>query len=60
MRPTNPRFTAVQITDNIYLGDLESSFNKEELVARNIGYVISIVNGVYESYPDDFKYKIIL
>lgn len=52
-------FTASKINERIYLGDLSSALNKEELKKQGITHILSIINGAYEKDPDDFKYKII-
>ena len=52
-------FTATEVYDNIYVGGIDSSMNKEELKKNNITHIISLINGYYEIYSDDFTYKII-
>ena len=45
------------IIDNVYLGNLAIAVNKEKLHAEGITHIISIMNGSYSMYPDQFKYK---
>lgn len=52
-------FTANQITDTIYIGNLASSLNKDAMREHKITHILSIMNGGYEVHPDDFVYKII-
>lgn len=52
-------FSASQITSNIYIGDIASSFNDDALKDQGITHVISVFNGAWETYPENFKYKII-
>lgn len=53
------KFTADKITDNIYLSDYASSLNKNKLKDEGITHILTLVIGVNEIYPEDFKYKII-
>jgi predicted protein tyrosine phosphatase len=55
----NNTFSANQIVPRIYVGDLASASNKEALQEQGITHIVSIYNGCYEIFPDDFKYKII-
>tara|TARA_Y100000780_G_C13678539_1_gene415113 strand:+ start:621 stop:1208 length:588 start_codon:yes stop_codon:yes gene_type:complete len=52
-------YTADKIVDNIYVGDIASISNKEELLKNNITHIVSVINGGKEIFPEDFKYKII-
>lgn len=52
-------FSANQITDKILVGDLASASNKTIMKEQGITHIISVMNGVYEQFPDDFKYKLI-
>lgn len=47
------------ITDNLFICDFETSFNKELLKSHKITNIISCVYGLAPRYPDDFKYKIV-
>jgi protein tyrosine phosphatase len=51
-------FTADKITDRIFVGDLASASNLEELQKNNITHVVSVINGGYEIF-DSITYKII-
>lgn len=55
----NNTFSANQIVPRIYVGDLASASNKTALQEQGITHIVSIYNGCYELYPDDFKYKLI-
>jgi hypothetical protein len=50
-------FNADQVTDDIYIGDLASSCNKEELQNIGITHVLTAIIGVDPLFPDDFEYK---
>ena len=51
-------FNADEVYENIFVGGMNSSMNKDEL-KNNITHIISLINGYYEIYPDDFNYKVI-
>lgn len=53
------QFTASQITDNIYLGDIQSSFALEEMERLGITHVLSAISGYIPPYPDKFTYKVV-
>jgi len=48
-----------KITQNLYICDWATSFNKELLKAHNITNVVVCVYGLSPRYPNDFKYKTI-
>lgn len=50
-------FEATQIIDNLWLGSLKSSCNKESLLERNIETIVSAILGASAMYPFDFKYE---
>lgn len=50
-------FEACQIIDNLWLGSLASSCNRDELKSRNIETIISAVLGASAIYPFDFNYE---
>lgn len=52
-------FSANQITQNIYIGDIASAFNNEAMKEQGITHIISIYNGAWATYADEFVYKII-
>jgi len=52
-------YTPSKMTDRIYVGSLADASHKGALKNTGITHVISVMNGVYELYPDDFVYKII-
>lgn len=51
-------FTANSITNRIYIGDLASASNEEELKKNGITHVVSVINGGSEIF-EDINYKII-
>lgn len=55
----NNTFSANQIVPGIFIGDLASASNHTALKEQGITHILSIYNGSYELFPDDFKYKII-
>lgn len=55
----NNTFSANQIVPRIFVGDLASASNNKALKEQGITHILSIYNGCYELFPDDFKYKII-
>jgi len=52
-------FSANQITDDLFIGNLSSALNKRAMQEQGITHIISVLNGAYEVFPNDFKYKII-
>lgn len=46
-----------KITDRIYLGDIATAFNKDELQKRGITHIISCILGVNPVFETDFEYK---
>jgi protein tyrosine phosphatase len=55
----NNTFSANQIVPRIFIGDIASASNKDALQEQGITHILSVYNGCYEIFPDDFKYKII-
>lgn len=55
----SPPFEIIPIVDNIYIGNIASTIYLEQLKENGITHILSIYNGGYETYPNDFKYKII-
>ena len=55
----NKEFTGNHITERIILGDLASAMNLEKLKENGITHIVSVINGGYEVFPNDFEYKII-
>lgn len=56
--PTS-KYKLYHIIDNIYLSNLASAVKKNELQNDNITHIISVFNGSFELYPDNFTYKLI-
>lgn len=55
----NNTFSASEITARLFVGDLASASNKEAMKEQGITHIISVLNGAYDIFPDDFTYKII-
>jgi protein-tyrosine phosphatase len=55
----NNTFTANNITDNIFVGNMASASNKEEMKKKGITHILSVFNGAFALYPENFTYKII-
>ena len=53
----NNTFESTEIIDNLWIGSLESSCNKQALQERNIETIISAVLGASAMFPFDFKYE---
>lgn len=58
-RLIDTEFTANQITDQIYIGNLSSTMNLDKMKENKFTHVLSILNGGYEVYPEHFIYKVI-
>lgn len=52
-------FSASKITDRLFVGDLASSTNSDAMKSQGITHIVSVFNGSYEMYSDDFEYKIV-
>ena len=52
-------FSATKITDNLYVGDIHSSYQMEHLKNEGITHIVSCVMGSTPGYPDDFKYLVV-
>lgn len=50
-------YNVSKITENIYLSDLASAFNKEKLKEDGITHILTLILGIDPMYPNDFKYK---
>jgi protein-tyrosine phosphatase len=53
------RFEASEIINGLYVGAIDSSYDKEELIRLGITHIISVIPGHIPPYPNDFKYMII-
>ena len=51
-----PEFCADEILPNIYLGNIQSAYQKEFLKEKGITHIITAVLGVSPIFPDDFTY----
>ena len=54
--PYTKEFQATQITENLYIGDIYSLYQREFLKQNGITHVVSVVLGISPPYPNDFKY----
>lgn len=52
-------FEATEIIDGLYLGSINSVYNKEKLQQLKIRNIISVLAGFEPTYPDDFNYLVI-
>lgn len=50
-------FNITKVTDNLFISDIATAFNKEELKNLGITHVLSTVLGLEPAFPDDFDYK---
>ena len=50
-------FEANQIIENLWLGAIQSSCNREELKKRNIETIVSAILGASAAFPFDFDYE---
>ncbi len=53
----NTTYNVSQISDNIFISDLPSAFNKEKLEEAGITHILCSVLGLEPIYPDKFTYK---
>ena len=54
--PYTKEFQASKITDNLYIGDIYSLYQKDLLKKNGITHVVSVVLGITPPFPNDFKY----
>ena len=52
-------FEANEIMSGLWLGSLESSYDRETLKKKGITHIISVLAGYDPPYPDDFNYLVI-
>jgi protein-tyrosine phosphatase len=52
-------FEANKIIDGVYLGSLESSYDKNSLKQKGITHIVSVLAGYVPPFPDDFNYFVI-
>jgi hypothetical protein len=52
-------FEANQIIDGLWLGSLESSYDRETLKKKGITHIISVLAGYEPPFPEDFNYLVI-
>lgn len=51
------KYTPSQITEQIYISDLPSAFNIEQLKQEGFTHILNMIIGVDSIYPTEFKYK---
>ena len=49
-------FNVNHIEDGVYISDIASSYNEEQLKAIGITHIITAVLGVHPQFPDSFEY----
>jgi len=49
-------FNAHEVLPGLYVGDVMSAYNYNELKKRNITHIVTVVMGIYPIFPKDFKY----
>lgn len=50
-------YSASKITENIYISDMSSAFNREKLKEDGITHILTTVLGIAPMFPNDFEYK---
>ena len=50
------RFTAKEVADNVFLGDIASAYNRKALKKLGITHLLCTVLGIEPVYPKDFVY----
>ena len=55
----NNTFSASEITDRLFVGDLASASNSCAMKAQGITHIVSVFNGTFELFPNEFKFKAI-
>ena len=53
------KFEANMIIENLYLGNIDSSYDYAELKNIGITHVVSVLQGYIPPYPDDFNYLVV-
>jgi hypothetical protein len=52
-------FEANEVLNGLWLGALESSYDREMMKKKGITHVISVLAGYIPPYPDDFNYLVV-
>ena len=50
------KYTATKITQDIYISDLPSAFNRERLHDEGITHIVNMIIGVDSLFPEEFEY----
>jgi protein-tyrosine phosphatase len=45
-----------EVYPNIFVGNISTSFNKEHLKNKGITHILSVIDGMGKTYPNDFTY----
>ncbi|NBP15694.1 dual specificity protein phosphatase family protein [bacterium] len=53
------RFEATKIFDNLFLGNIDSSYDYNELKRLGITHIVSVIQGYVPPFPNDFEYLVI-
>lgn len=53
----NGSFEASCILPNLYLGNLSSSYHRNDLKKIGVTHILTAVTGIVPAYPTDFEYK---
>eukprot|EP01095_Lingulamoeba_sp_RSL-Kostka_P006611 TRINITY_DN2081_c1_g1_i2.p1 TRINITY_DN2081_c1_g1~~TRINITY_DN2081_c1_g1_i2.p1 ORF type:complete len:203 (-),score=68.25 TRINITY_DN2081_c1_g1_i2:25-633(-) len=55
---TKPDFQVAKVIENIlYVGSQDATRNYDELKAKNVTHILSLVEGISQAYPNEFTYK---
>lgn len=57
--PNKDIFEANEITDYLYLGNINSVYDFNKLKSLGITHIISVIEGFIPPYPNDFNYLVI-
>jgi len=55
----NNTFSASAITEQLYVGDLASASNLDRMKEQGITHIVSVFNGTFEIFPNEFIFKAI-
>lgn len=55
----NNTFSASEINARLFVGDLASASNREAMKEQGITHIVTVFNGGYKIFSNDFDYKII-
>lgn len=55
----NNTFSASEISERLFVGDLASACNNDAMREQGITHIVSVFNGTIEMFPNEFKFKAI-